>query len=400
VFAGQRAGRGGAVFGSPLQQFVVPDFRQTALHLLHAREERSVRSVMDGIVALLEAVVQTVEAPRGGNCLAAGSFGAIVLFPMAIVTISRLEACRGEDVAAEVAKRLGFRLVDRPLMRELLYSYDLLAAIGRLREPPIRASAEEPGEEERAVHAATEGIIWHLAIRENIVLLGFGGQFLLGGCPGALHVRLTAGLEFRLATAEAQGARHSVAALQRREQERRRLVRRHFGKDLARGEHYDLALRIDTLGVAAAAALIGQAADAVGLTRTGRFEEIRGCAHARGVQEIPLDPLPAGPAEKRFANESEAEFAKVLDFYRIPWNYEPETFPVEWWPDGRVKSSFSPDFYLPEMDTYLELTTMKQSLVTKKNRKVRLFRQLYPDKKLLIFYGRDFRKLAQKFGLE
>jgi hypoxanthine phosphoribosyltransferase len=94
------------------------------------------------------------------------------------------------------------------------------------------------------------------------------------------------------------------------------------------------------------------------------------------------------------------EFAKVLDFYGIPWKYEPETFPVEWWPDGRVKSSFSPDFYLPEVDTFLELTTMKQSLVTKKNRKVRLFRQLYPDRKLLIFYGRDFRKLAQKFGLE
>jgi hypoxanthine phosphoribosyltransferase len=118
------------------------------------------------------------------------------------------------------------------------------------------------------------------------------------------------------------------------------------------------------------------------------------------VREIPLDPLPAAPAATRFANASEVEFAKVLDFYRIPWQYEPETFPIEWWPDGRVKSSFSPDFYLTEMDTFLELTTMKQSLVTKKNRKVRLFRELYPDKKLLIFYGRDFKKLAQKFGLE
>lgn len=319
---------------------------------------------------------------------------------MAIVTISRLEACRGEDVAAEAARRLGFRLLDRTLMRELLYSYDLLAAIGRLHEPRTAGTAESPDDEERNVRAATEGIIWHLAFRENLVLLGFGGQFLFGGCPGTLHVRLTAGLEFRRATAEAQGTRRSLAAHQRREQERRRLMRRHFGKDPARGEHYDLALRVDTLGVETAAALIERAATAVGLTRAGRFEEIRACALARGAHEIPLDPLPAAPAQARFANESEAEFAKVLDFYRIPWQYEPETFPIEWWPDGRVKSSFSPDFYLTEMDTFLELTTMKQSLVTKKNRKVRLFRQLYPDKKLLIFYGRDFRKLAQKFGLE
>jgi hypothetical protein len=318
---------------------------------------------------------------------------------MSIVTVSRMESCRGEEVAAAAARRLGFRLVDRPLMRELLYSYDLLSAIGRLRGQEGQAAGAH-SEEEGAVRAATEGIIWHLAFRENLVLLGFGGQFLFRGCPGTLHVRLTASLEFRLATAKAQGTARSVAALERREQERRRLVRRYAGEDLSRAEHYDLALRVDRLGVDAAAALVEQSAIAAGLATSGRFEEIRACALARGVREIPLEPLPAAPAAARFANESEAEFAKVLDFYGIPWSYEPETFPIEWWPDGRVKSSFSPDFYLPELGAYLELTTMKQSLVTKKNRKVRLFRQLYPDKKLLIFYGRDFRKLAQKFGLE
>ena len=140
---------------------------------------------------------------------------------MAIVTISRLEACRGEAVAAEVARHLGFRLLDRVLMRELLYSYDLLAAIGRLEEPP--SASGRPEEEERAIRTATQGIIWHLAFRENLVLLGFGGQFLFGGCPGALHVRLTAATGFRLATAEAQGERRSVTSLQRRERERRRV---------------------------------------------------------------------------------------------------------------------------------------------------------------------------------
>jgi hypothetical protein len=285
-------------------------------------------------------------------------------------------------------------------MRELLYSYDLLAAIGRLGDAPAAGAPGPPDEEERGVRAATEGIIWHLALRENLVLLGFGGQFLFAGCPGTLHVRLTAALEFRLATARAQGTGRSAAALQRREQERRRQMRRHFGTDPTRVEHYDLALRVDTFGVETAAALIEQAAAAAGLTSGGGFEKIRACALARGAREIPLDPLPQTLTPARFANESEAEFAKVLDFYRIPWQYEPETFPVEWWPDGRVKSSFSPDFYLTEMDTFLELTTMRQSLVTKKNRKVRLFRQLYPDKKLLIFYGRDFRKLARKFGLD
>jgi hypothetical protein len=319
---------------------------------------------------------------------------------MALVTVSRMEGSRGEEVAAAVAGRLGFRLVDRPVMRELLYSYDLLSAIGRL-EPSAAAAAPTPaGQEERAVRAATEGIVCHLAFRENLVLLGFGGQFLFAGCPGTLHVRLTAGLEFRLASARMHGARASATVLQRHDQQRRRAVRRQYGADLTRAEHYDLTLRVDRVGIDATAALVEQAAHATRLAGGGMFDQIRACALRRGAREVALEPLPALPATTRFANESEAEFARVLDFYRIPWRYEPETFPVEWWPDGRVKASFSPDFYLPEMDTYLELTTMKQSLVTRKNRKVRLFRELYPDKRLLIFYGRDFRKLAQKFGLE
>ena len=124
---------------------------------------------------------------------------------MAIVTISRLEARRGEDVAAEAARRLGFRL-SIGLSCASCSTATSPAAIGRLHEPRTSAHREQD-EEERAVHAATEGIIWHLAFRENLVLLGFGGQFLFRGCPGTLHVRLTAALEFRPATAETQGHR-------------------------------------------------------------------------------------------------------------------------------------------------------------------------------------------------
>ncbi|MEJ2364491.1 MAG: hypothetical protein P8017_07380 [Deltaproteobacteria bacterium] len=81
----------------------------------------------------------------------------------------------------------------------------------------------------------------------------------------------------------------------------------------------------------------------------------------------------------RFANESEHEFARILDFYKIKWEYEPTTFPIAWDTKGYVRESFTPDFYLPDYGIFIELTTMKQSLVTKKNRKVRLFEQHYPD---------------------
>jgi hypothetical protein len=102
-----------------------------------------------------------------------------------------------------------------------------------------------------------------------------------------------------------------------------------------------------------------------------------------------------GPA---FAHASEAELARILDFYDVRWAYEPDTFPIGWNLDGDVIESFSPDFYLPDIELYVELTTLKQSLVRKKNRKLRRLRELYPDIRIKLFYARDFRMLLLKFG--
>ena len=100
-----------------------------------------------------------------------------------------------------------------------------------------------------------------------------------------------------------------------------------------------------------------------------------------------------------FAHPSERVAAEILDFYHIRWEYEPTTFPIEWDGNGNVIASFSPDFYLPDFDLYIELTTMSQKLVTKKNRKVRRLKELYPDVNIKIFYQKDFRRLLFKFGI-
>jgi hypothetical protein len=111
---------------------------------------------------------------------------------------------------------------------------------------------------------------------------------------------------------------------------------------------------------------------------------------------------PDDPADVRppvtFAHSSEEEFARILDFYHIAWQYEPRTFAIEWDSEGSVVGSFTPDFYLPEHDLYIELTTLKQSLVTKKNRKVRLLKELHPGVNIKILYASDYRKLVEKFA--
>src|SRR5215212_5547499 len=106
-----------------------------------------------------------------------------------------------------------------------------------------------------------------------------------------------------------------------------------------------------------------------------------------------------GDAPPRFQNEPELEYAKILDYYGIPWMYEPRTFVLEEDEDGRVLEAFTPDFYLPEQDLYLEVTVMKQSLVTRKNRKIRKLRERHPDIKIKLFTRRDFERLSHKYRL-
>jgi hypoxanthine phosphoribosyltransferase len=98
----------------------------------------------------------------------------------------------------------------------------------------------------------------------------------------------------------------------------------------------------------------------------------------------------------RFANEAERECAKVLDFYGVPWEYEPRTFVLEEGEDGRIAEAFTPDFFLPEQNLYLEITVMKQRLVTRKNRKLRKLRE--QGVLVTVLYRRDFQRLRERHG--
>ena len=115
---------------------------------------------------------------------------------------------------------------------------------------------------------------------------------------------------------------------------------------------------------------------------------------------------PAGPDALRksdtigFAHASERQFAQLLDFYGIEWDYEPTSFDIDWDAEGNVLQRFTPDFYLPQYDLYIEITTLNQKLVTKKNRKARRLVECYPDVTIRVLYQRDYLSLVTKYGLE
>jgi bifunctional protein TilS/HprT len=111
-----------------------------------------------------------------------------------------------------------------------------------------------------------------------------------------------------------------------------------------------------------------------------------------------VSPLPTTTLKPTsFAHPSEEDFAKLLDFYCIEWLYEPRSFPLRWEGD-KIAEMFTPDFYLPELDLYVELTTLKQHLLTEKNRKLRQLRELYPEVNIRLLNKNDFLKLLAKYG--
>ena len=116
--------------------------------------------------------------------------------------------------------------------------------------------------------------------------------------------------------------------------------------------------------------------------------------------EMPRFQAFRGEEQPRFANRAELECAKLLDYYGVPWEYEPRTFVLETDDEGRVTEAFTPDFFLPEQDLYLEITFMKQPLVTRKNRKLRKLRERYPNVNAKLFYKRDVAGLAERLRVD
>jgi hypoxanthine phosphoribosyltransferase len=102
----------------------------------------------------------------------------------------------------------------------------------------------------------------------------------------------------------------------------------------------------------------------------------------------------------RFVHPAEKEFARILDFYGLDWEYEPRTFPLEWDEQGNVTEAFTPDFYLPQQDLYIELTTLRPQLSNQKNRKLRRIKALYPEINIRLFKRKEIRDLLVKYGLD
>ena len=101
-----------------------------------------------------------------------------------------------------------------------------------------------------------------------------------------------------------------------------------------------------------------------------------------------------------FAHDSERQFAELLDFYGVEWRYEPQTFVLSRNELGEVTEAFTPDFFLPQFDRYVEITTARQKYINRKNGKVRRLRERYPGIDVVVLCQRDYHSLLSKYGFD
>ena len=99
-----------------------------------------------------------------------------------------------------------------------------------------------------------------------------------------------------------------------------------------------------------------------------------------------------------FAHPVEQELARVFDALHVRWRYEPHTFVLRRNRRGRVTEAFTPDFYLPDLDYYVECTVARRKLTRVKRRKAEATRRLY-GVTVEILYRPDFEVLAHRWSL-
>lgn len=309
---------------------------------------------------------------------------------MALLTISGETASRWEEVAHGAARLLNFELVTESRLEQWLTDEFGGAAI-----------------EGRAWRPAVTSILARMAAEHHLVIALEGAESLFAPMPMLLRAGVIAPDSRRIGNlmldrrVERPEAKKILAELDAEARKRRQA---RFGRSPAGAESFDITLNAESMDAQQMSDVLRGAVEARGLVAQGLLSA---SAEAQLQFQTRLvlakhGIVPAGHAHLKraaFGHPSEELFANLLDFYRIQWEYEPRSFPLQWNKDGKVTEAFTPDFYLPEFDLYVELTTMKQALVTRKNRKVKLLRAIYPHINIQVFYQKDFQDLIFKYGL-
>jgi len=315
---------------------------------------------------------------------------------MAFIAISGEPGCRHAELARLVSQRMECELITEPDLEKMM-----AGQFGQTCKIPDRVW----GEAATSVIVTLAGSLG--SDRRHLVICYSGAGMLGRELPGVFRLHVVAPERVRLANLAAERQFTRAAA----KQFLRKMIaaqseadKGRFGQRSAPATSFDLLINEQGMGLAQMWQVLVSALQARGLLDA---EPLPAAALAKVQFQLRLrlarydlaPPDRKHPERRAFGHPSEEVFANLLDFYRIAWDYEPRSFPLQWDKDGKVSEAFTPDFYLPEFDLYVELTTMKQAHVTRKNRKVRLLRAIYPHVNIQVFYQKDVQDLVMNYRL-
>jgi len=313
---------------------------------------------------------------------------------LGIITISREFGSGGESIARLVSEKTGFLLVNKEMVVQGLSEHGITKPTSRLEDLDLKSSEDQSG---RQYIDAMHEYLYDLAIRRHLVILGRGGLFLFRDYPPALHVRLIAQFTQRVQRVTKLydlNVETAVKLVKEQDRNMNRYYRQVFDVNWNNLRLYNLVLNTEDMGLEDAADIIVAAYRIHAEPR-----ELKDGPASAEIEDSVLTS-PADEEADQFMHPSEEEFAHMLDFYRIQWEYEPQTFLLEWDSEGNVVEAFSPDFYLPDQDLYIELTTQKPKQVWKKNRKIRRMKEFYPHINVRLIDKRGFESLLKKHSID
>jgi cytidylate kinase len=309
---------------------------------------------------------------------------------MAFIAVSGEPGCRHVELA---------RLATQRLQWELITEADL--------ERMIAAQFGESNQiiPDRAWRPLAASVLASLGLERHLVFSCTGAEILSRDLPAVFRFHVVAPEAIRLENlaADCRLGRVDAKTRLRKLTSAQALTRkRRFGQKISPLTSFDVVVNAQAMPSADMVDLLVAAVKSQGLLEAG-FLSAQAAAKVQYAVRLQLAKYRIVPPDavrverKPFGHPSEEVFANLLDFYRIAWDYEPRSFPLQWDKDGKVSEAFTPDFYLPEFDLYVELTTMRQANVTKKNRKIRLLRAIYPHVNIQVFYQKDVQDLVMKY---
>lgn len=303
-----------------------------------------------------------------------------------LITISRQTGSMGEEITQQLAQNMNIRLLTRDMaMKNVFPSVASPHEMHMLAESPAFFTAQSSDGLTFAQHL--ENRLQAHVEQGPVIIFGMGAQIVFADHPNALHVRIIASPAVRIdRIIKKRGLEPKDAErfLELSDRKHKRYISTIYGKDWSDPFLYHVILNTDNLGIDEAARFIQYMAE-------NRQSPAPLAETATGLEDQEQQVI--------FKHPSEEEFARILDMHGLDWEYEPRTFPIKWDAEGNVIQAFSPDFYLPKFDTYIELTTMDQRYVAQKKKKVQMLKKLYPGTNINIVFKRDFNTLVKRFGL-